>query len=211
MARTTKVNEDIDEKNEGLSYEKGRQFELEFANFLKYERGWSKVRIGASMQGKFNAKGTTIDILGERLDYTGIKYKDKANRFMLISIVLGLLSGLWWYEGWGQHGLWLLQLSLFSLLIMQGLKILSASKNVQHCWCECKNLKGKVDINHVAKMLREIDDFKATKNEHYKLSHFYFASANGYVENALKMAHDNKIICYVKKGINFEEVKYWNE
>lgn len=205
-----KNDQDIDEKNEGLSYERGREFEEEFATFLKNELHWTNIRLGASMQGKFNAKGTTIDILGQRLDFVGEIYKRRANKFLFASAILCILGVSWYIKSWMNDGFWF---CLFSILCFIGVgvfKFLSLQNHSQNSWTECKNLKSKVDINHIAKMLREINDFKATKNESYRFTHFYFASANGYVENALKMAIENNITCYVKKGNSFEEVKYWD-
>lgn len=59
-------------------------------------------------------------------------------------------------------------------------------------------------------MIREFQDYKSSKSEAHRFTHYYFASANGYIENALKMATDNNIICYSKIGGSFKEEKYWN-
>lgn len=202
-------NRDIDEQAEGVSYEKGREFEEQFAKFMKNKLDWNEVRVGAHMTGKDNAKGTTIDILGRRLDLLGIKYNNIANKWIGAASVLIILSAIWWWKHWGQHGHWFLILSLLTLLGGIIFKILSTSNNQQNAWVECKNLKGRVNINHISKMLREFNDYKASRNENHRFTHLYFASANGYVENALKMALDNKIICYTKKGKHFEQVNYF--
>lgn len=209
--KTKKVNVDLDEQEEGVSYEKGREFEKKFAEFMKEELGWSKVRVGAHMSGRDNAKGTSIDVCGEQLDEIGMKYKSRANTWTIISVVFGIFSITWWYNNWGESGSVFLLLSLTSLLGSRIFSYLGILNHKKHSWVECKNLKSRVNINHISKMLREFNDFKASKNEDYKFTNLYFASANGYIENALKMCMDNSIVCYTKKGRTFIEEKYWDE
>ncbi len=212
MAKTRrkKVNRDPDEELEGVSFEKGREFEIAFSKFMKSDLGWTKVRVGAHLSGKENEKGANIDIIGERLDDIGIKCKNFASTWTAISLIFALFSAIYHFERWGQHGIWFLILTLISLIASVIFRIISDIFNKQNSWVECKNLKGKANINHISKMIREIQDHKASKNDSHRFTHYYFASANGYVENALKLATDNKIICYVKDGDKFAEIKYWN-
>lgn len=205
------TNTDLDEQKEGVSYEKGREFENKFAEFMKNELGWSKVRVGAHMSGHNNAKGTSIDVFGERLDELGIKYKKISTKWMISSAILSLLALIWYLQGWGNNGIWFFMFGLMSMLGCATFMMLSEANNKQNAWVECKNLKSRVNINHISKMIREYEDFKASKNQEHRFTHLYFASANGYVENALKTAMDNGIICYTKKGRSFEEIKYWDE
>lgn len=207
----TKKTIDIDEQNEGVSYEKGREFERQFAEFMKNELGWKKVRVGAHMPGKDNVKGTSIDIFAERLDDLGKKYESIAINWMLGSFLLASLSFIWYMQDWGNDGLWFLILCLISILGGLVFMFLSEVNNKQNAWVECKNLKSKANINHISKMIRELNDFKLTKSGEHRFTHYYFASANGYVENAIKTAMANNIICYVKNGNSFEEIKYWDE
>ncbi len=73
---------------------------------------------------------------------------------------------------------------------------------------ECKNLKGKVNINQIEKSIREFNDYTASGNKEYKFKYHYFVSANGYIENALKYAEDKGILCYQKEGDTFKRVFY---
>lgn len=207
----TKKNADLDEQAEGVSFEKGREFEKKFATFLKDELGWDKVRVGAHMTGRNNAKGTSIDVFGERLDAVGIKYNKISNNWMLASGFLAALAIIWFVADWGSNGLWLFLFGMGSMISGCVFKIISINNHKRNAWSECKNLKTRVNINHMSKMLREYKDFKESKNEDYRFTDLYFASANGYVENALKMAMDNGIVCYTKKGRTFIEEKYWDE
>lgn len=208
--KTTKRNSDTDEESEGVSYAQGREFEEQFADFLKNKLGWEKVRVGAHMTGKNNAKGTSIDVFAERLDELGIKYNSIAVKWMVASGVFVALSLIFWIGEIGAHGHWFFILSLLSLLGGAIFMLLSGINNKQNAWVECKSLKSRATVSHVGKMIREFEDFKLSKNEDHRFTHYYFASANGYVENALKMAMDKGIICYIKKGNTFEEAKYWS-
>lgn len=209
--KSKKINVDIDERAEGVSYEKGRAFEERFAEFMRYELGWSKVRVGAHMPGSGNAKGTSIDVLGERLDQTGIRYKRMWIRWIMASLCLAIGSCVWHIQGWGNNGLWLLIFSLASVFFALIFMLLSDANNKQNAWVECKNLKGKANVNHMAKMLREYNDFRSSRSRDYRFTKVYFASANGYVENALKMAMDSDVTCYQWNGKSFEEVGYWKD
>ena len=203
-------NPDQDEQAEGIPYEKGREFEIQFAAFMKSDLGWDKVRVGASIAGHHNPKGTSIDVIGERLDALGVKYKDISNKWLIGSGILGLGGILWWFQGWGSNGLWFTMCALMSAVGFAIFRLLSDANNWQNCWVECKNLKGRANVTHIAKMIREFQDYKASKSDSHRFTHYYFASANGYVENALKMAADNGIVCYAGHGKTFVEVKYWS-
>lgn len=209
--KTKKSNADIDEQNEGVSYEKGREFEKKFAEFLKDELGWDKVRVGAHMTGHNNAKGTSIDVFGERLDAVGIKYNKVSNNWMIASGLLGVLALAGFFLDWGDSAIWIFLFALGSMMGCCVFKIISINNHKRNAWSECKNLRTRANVNHISKMLREYNDFKSSKNEDYRFTDLYFASANGYVENALKMAMDNGIVCYTKKGRTFVEEKYWDE
>lgn len=209
--KSKKSNPDMDEQNEGVSYEKGREFEKKFAQFMKDELGWDKVRVGAHMPGRDNAKGTSIDVCGERLDELGMKYRQRSTPWAWGSIVLAVFSVIWWWNDLGENGIGFFIFSGTSFLASRIFIYLAELNHKKHAWVECKNLKGRVNINHISKMIRELKDFKASKNDEYKFNDLYFASSNGYVENALKMAMDNGIVCYTKKGRTFVEEKYWDE
>lgn len=209
--KAKKKNSDIDESNEGVSYEKGLEFEKEFATFLRDELKWDKVRVGAHMTGKNNAKGTSIDVFGERLDYVGVKYMKMFNRWMLASGFMAILSFIWFVQSWGSDGVWFLIFSLASLISAIAFRLMSDANHKQNAWVECKNLKSKATVPHIHKTIMEFNDYRASGNTDNKFTHHYFASANGYVENALKLATDNGIMCYVKIGDSFEQVNYWDE
>ena len=193
-----------------ISYEKGREFEEQFAKFMKKKLNWHKVRVGAAMTGRSNAKGTSIDVFGERLDEKGERYSNLANKWMIGSGVLFVFAVAWFIAKIGENGIGFMILSLSLLICGVSFKLLSDAYNKQNAWVECKNLKSKATVSHVNKMLNEFRDFKSSKNDEHKFTHLYFVSANGYVENALKLALDNKIVCYEKNGSSFIEVKYWN-
>lgn len=61
----------------------------------------------------------------------------------------------------------------------------------------------------VKKSIDEFKDYKASGEKEFKYVVHYFVSKNGFIENALKLANDNKLICYEFKNEKFEKVEYW--
>ncbi len=197
------------DEQEITSYEKGHSFEDEFAQFMKRELKWEKVRVGAHMAGKANVKGSAIDVIGERLDQRGKNFSLIGIGWMLISLMSVAIALIYLIMDWGDGFLGLL---IGGLMFLGGAFFTYQSNifNKENAWVECKNLKGKVNINQISKSIREITDYRDSGNKEYKFEYHYFASASGYVENALKYAVDHNIICYQKEGNTFKRVGYWD-
>ncbi len=109
---------DNDEQNDSTTYDKGREFENEFSEFMKRELGWNKVRVGAHMAGKENVKGAAIDIIGERLDVKGKLF----NLWFIVLFCIGFLFmiyGIFWSaESWGDGGMYFLYTSICLCLFL---------------------------------------------------------------------------------------------
>lgn len=132
MKKTTtrkNINPDKDEEQEGISYEKGREFEKEFAKFMKSDLNWTKVRVGASMAGHNNPKGTTIDVIGERLDELGIKYKAISTKWLVGSAICFVAALIWYIQDWMNNGLWFTILALLSIMGGIIFRLLSDANN----------------------------------------------------------------------------------
>lgn len=206
----TNKNLEVVMDEEETSYDKGKRLENEFAVFMKKELNWTNTRVGAHMQGSANAKGTPIDVLGERKDERGKKFEKISWIWMAIGGMLFIYGLIWAFNDWDNGGLVFL---LFSILFFLGglvFTVQSNKFNKENAWVECKNLKGKVNINQIDKSLRELNDYRNSNNKEYKFEYHYFASASGYIENALKYAVDKGIICYEKSGDTFKKVGYWD-
>jgi hypothetical protein len=192
----------LDNENEETSYAKGNKLEREFAEFMKSDLGWDSVRVGVHLTGAIHRKGASVDIVAERLDERGKKLKTIGVIYAILFLFLlaiGLIEDI--------------EVLLYCSIVFEfaGIVafIVSVGKNKEHALVECKNLKSKVSAGHIDKTLREIEDYKASKNSEFKFTHHYFVSASGYVETTLKYALEKGIICYVKNGDKFELEKYW--
>jgi len=168
--------EDLLNDEELNTYDKGKELENQFAIFMKHELEWSKARVGAHMAGKSNVKGAAIDIIGERLDDKGIRFKRVFNYYFFIGaclVVFSLTQIIFentnndWFEI-------LLNISVVFLVLGLFCLIMSNKYNIENAWVECKNLKGKANINHIEKSIREINDYNASDNNEYKFKYWKY-------------------------------------
>ena len=119
---------------------------------------------------------------------------------MIVFIFIGILF----------DEMWVAILALIIGMVGFFAALIGRSFYKEYAWVECKNRKGKATYDQVQKCINEYNDYKARKNKEYRYVSKYFASASGFVENALKLAMDNDIICYeYNKNEKFEKVTYW--
>ena len=195
------------------AYTKGKNFEDEFSDFLLRKLKWKKTRTRAHVAGNENPKGAEIDIIAERFTENGERRQELKRKFWWFPYLAGicLIVRIIWHKelgnAWylfaivlaGYYGVWYIYEKYFLM---------------EHAWVECKNLDAKVDIQKVKKAIGEYEDYLRSGNKEYRIICLYFVSKNGFVENALKLAHDYKkipVLCYMKDQGNFVEVKYWSE
>jgi len=198
-----------EEEQEETTYDKGRELEHEFAQYMKANLRWHKVRVGAHLPGKSNRKGASIDVIGEVLDERGEKFHNIAILWLIIAGILLASSLVWAFEDLENGGIGLL---IFAVMFAMGgiVFLLQSDKhNKRNAWVECKNLKGKANINQVRKSIEEYKDYKASTDKEYKFDTHYFVSASGYIENALKYALENGIECFEKKENKIVKATYW--
>ncbi|MFY9308180.1 MAG: hypothetical protein WAQ28_03925 [Bacteroidia bacterium] len=199
----------LNNEDEQTTYDKGRELEIQFSVFMKHELKWEKVRVGAHMAGKANVKGAAIDVIGERLDERGRKFKTFAILWLYFAFCCIVASTFMIITELGTGEVFL----FFAILLAIGGAVFmyqSGVHNKENAWVECKNLKGKVNINQIDKSVRELNDYKESRNNEYRFEYHYFVSASGYMENALKYAVDKGILCYQKEGNTFKRVGYWD-
>ncbi len=187
----------------------GDKLESEFAKYMKSELDWDKVRVGAHLSGRDNNKGAAVDIIGERLDERGKRFHSIGIIFIITSLTLCFFSGLYAIYEIDNYGVGFLIFAVLFLISSIVYLKLSDKYNKENAWVECKNLKNKVNINHISKSIREFNDYMVSKDKEYKFEYHYFVSASGYVENALKYAIDNGLICYEYDGKSFKRTGYW--
>jgi hypothetical protein len=184
------------------SYAKGENFEKQFAEFMKAELGWSGYRIRSQQKGRDRSGGAQIDIIAEKQDKRGKSLQILAFVYCAI-MAIGVIVGLLYEED--------------AILIFAGITgivavfvaFISRAYHKENAWVECKNRKSKTTFDQVNKSLREYNDYKATGDKEYKFVNHYYVSANGFVEDALKFAEKNGIICYKYENEKFVLDKYW--
>jgi len=203
------------EEEEETTFDKGRNLENEFSLFMRHELGWKKTRVGAHMAGKLNRKGTSIDVIGERPDERGRRLHNLSLIYLLVGFMLlaiGSMDVFLELDLFGDFYISEIFILLAVIFIFGALFtiLVSVKLSKENAWVECKNLKGKVNINQIDKSIRELKDYKASGDKEYKFEYHYFVSANGYVENALKYAIEHGLICYEKSGDTFKKVGYWD-
>ena len=190
--------------------EKGYELEKEFAEFMKSDLGYSKYHIHHNVSGLLNKKGTAVDVIAEKPDQKGIKYKELSHRYYIFSCCFIIAGCFMLICSFIAIGIFTFALGVVGLIITLFVMIHSDKFNVEHGWVECKNLSGKVNINQIEKVLREFRDFSATQDNELKVTRVYFVSKSGFIDNALKFAQFNNVICYQKEpNGKFVIVKYW--
>jgi hypothetical protein len=188
-------------------FEKGIGLEKEFCEYLKTDLGWEKARVRSQMASKFNMRGTNVDVIAERLDDRGRKLK-LISKFYFAICILSLLIGLYLIND--DSGLTIFLFGVFVFIVGFVSFNLGEKLNKENAWVECKNLKTKVNISQVQKTIDEYKHYKDSGNDEYKFVKCYFVSTNGFIENALKLAIDNDIICYKKENGIFKKIEYWD-
>ncbi len=200
------------ETEEETSRSKGKELEEEFSKFMKKKLGWSTTRVGSHLAGRDNRKGTSVDIVGNRLNQLGMAFKKAFKVYALAFVVLIVIGMIYGYSKNFKDGV--TSTIFYTGLIFEiagvGALIFSNIYNRESALVECKNLKGKANINHISKTLRELEDYKKSGDKEHKFKHHYFVSTNGYVENALRYAQEHGITCYEKENGKFVQSQYWS-
>lgn len=190
--------------------EKGNELEKEFAKYMVKELGYSNYHIQYSVKGKLNPKGTAVDIIGIKRGENSKRLENMSFAFRIIFLMLIIPSAILMIAGEFNVSIFLLFASIISIVISIRNKNLAES-SYEHGWVECKNLKTRANFNQISKMLREYKDYINTGDKELKITELFFVSTNGFVDNALKYAKDERVNCYEKdKNGNFIQTKFWN-
>jgi hypothetical protein len=195
------------------TYEKGLDLEEKFAEYMRKELGYKKTRVRMNIHGSANAKGKQADVVAEKINENKEMLSSLSKYGIVIGIILlipTMISGIVNAQ---------LTSDLFKvgvpLVIIGALVLFLGIPNIfedEHALVECKNLKGKTNINMIDIFLRSLEDYKETGNKEYNFTALYFVSAKGFIENAHKYAIKKGIKCYELNDKNeFIESKYWQE
>ena len=207
ITKATVMTEILDTEN---AYYRGANFEILFGEFLKSDLGWDGDRERVQQKGKSNSKGSQVDIIGFKKDPRYRKLYNLGLLYLIIGWGLFLIALLFWYLDYSENIVLTCCLSGFIGIIGAGYCFWDCNHYKQeNAWVECKNRKGKATYEQVQKCINEYNDYKDSGDKEFKYVSKYFVSASGFVENALKLALDNKFDCYEYKDGKFEKVTYW--
>jgi hypothetical protein len=181
---------------------RGVKFEIMFAEFMKSDLGWDGYAIRSQQKGKSNNKGAQVDIIAKRYDIRGKNLVRLSYAYLGLMVVAAAL-GLYYDENL------VIIFGFFTGALAIFLAYKSQDMHRENAWVECKNRKGKATFEQVQKCINEYNDYVASGDKEFKFVEWYFVSASGFVENALKLALDKGFTCYEFKNNKFEKVTYW--
>ena len=193
-------------------FEKGINLEKNFAEYIKKEMDYEKVKIRHQVPQANDNRSANIDVIGEKLNENWGNAKNIGVWYYVIGIVAYIVSiFLYLVNEIDEDVFNVVMLSVITFIIIGVLLYIIKRNNIVNIWVECKNLKGKVNITQVNKMLTEIKSYKESEDRTYKFKEFAFVSANGFVDNAIELAVNNGIKCFIlDKKDKFKEVTEWN-
>jgi hypothetical protein len=203
----TEIRRTIRKHTGVMSHNKGKTFEEAFCKFMTTDLGYSKAYTGHNMPSRVNPRGIKLDIVAKRKSKAGeLIYKITIGVILLI-IPIGLVCYLVMPKT--DENTFILLFTIGLILVLSGLALIIATNyTIEYAWVECKNWKDKVPIKEVEKMLFEFNSHNHSKDKRFVFRHKYFVSANGFVDNALTYAIDNKIMCYICNDNKFEFVDW---
>ncbi len=188
---------------------KGADFEILFAEFMKSDLKWEGYAIRTQQKQKSNNSGVQVDIIAKRTDDRGKKFYKVCLAYLIFGIAMIVIATILYAADFYE----LCQYpAIIGMVFAIGSAValwLSKKFNQENAWVECKRRKDKATIEQVHKLLYEFNDYIATGDKEYKYVEKYFVSEIGFVDNALKLALDNKIVCYEYKDGKFIKKDYW--
>jgi len=186
---------------------------MKFAEYVKKEMKYDKVKIRFQVKQANNSRGANVDVIGQRKNATGEMWEQLGKIWLIIcsiAIFFGLIIGF--ASDWETDWAWGL-IVIGVILDICGIiaLLISNAYNIDNIWVECKNLKTKVNISQVNKMLTEIINYKATGDSQYKFKEYAFVSASGFIDNAIELAEANGVKCFiVDNNGNFKRKEKWS-
>ena len=194
------------------TFKKGINLEKSFAEYIKKEIDYEKVKIRHQVPQANNNRGANVDVIGEKLNENGETLKKLGMWYYIIGITAYIVSFfLYLVNEINEDTFVSIMFSGIVFIIIGGFIYIIKRNNIVNIWVECKNLKGKANITQVNKMLTEIKSYRESEDNKYKFKEFAFVSANGFVDNAIELAINNGIKCFIlDKKDKFKEVTEWN-
>lgn len=195
------------------TYKKGIELEEKFAKYLKEKMGYTETKIRFQVKQANNSRGANIDVIGQKLSENGKTLKYAGIVYLILFLILFVIGIIVLNSDSNSDcGGYLIFISVvFEIFGVIGY-FLGVKYSTVHIWVECKNLKNKVNINQVRKMVNEIKAYKDSGSKKYRFKEFAFVSASGFIDNAIELAIANNIKCFiVNKKNNFEQINEWSK
>lgn len=193
------------------TYKKGIELEERFAQYVKEEMGYTETKIRFQVKQANNSRGANVDVIGQKLTDTGKLANTFSYVYMGIALIF-IVIGIYFLttDDLGVGGAFLL-LGLISEIIGFIFIVVNNKTRIANIWVECKNLKNKVNISQVRKMIDEIKAYKNSEDKKYKFKEFAFVSASGFIDNAIELAIANNIKCFIVNDNNeFQQITEWS-
>lgn len=186
------------------AYDKGKDFELAFADWLRTDGGYENIRIRKQVFGA--ATSEEPDVYASKT-VTESK-SEPLGRFFGIIGLLAILFSLYLLVEDGDDTSFIffafgMGLCLLSFAMMNG----NSVDKQEHAWAECKHINAKVDKDMMYKLTGSVGNLRKAPSALWKPDTVMFAAFNGFNDSALAIARQEGIECYVPDGGGFRLVK----
>ena len=186
------------------NYDKGVSLERIFCGYMKYELKYNRARTRAQMKSFTNSYGSNVDIIAQRFDSSGKIIK--VCGWLEICIGLFLCAYYIFYDSDNVALYLAFPLLVFGVAVF----VISDRYNLEHAWVECKNTKTKVSFDQMQKTIYEFEQYAASGDKRFKFTSQFFVSTVGFTAEALRLAMDKNVHCYMIKNGTFGKVSYWD-
>jgi len=195
---------DEDDDGRRKRRDKGQEFELEFRDYMKSEKGFQKVHHDVICKGKVADRPHQCDL-------HGIQYSlaFRALTFVGIAVFVLALAALAFPDDLGEvkntadtlvakfdRGL-----VQYSLLIVGAVAWIVAYvgkwATATHVWVECKNRRGRVKRDDINKLHIAVEDAKEFEEAKWRPDEVWLVSTTEFDQDALNFADEHGIRCYV--------------
>lgn len=185
------------------SQQKGAEFEIRFAEYMKSDLGYHRYKVRKSMPSKDNPTGNQADIIATVLDKRG-------RRFLLAAIIIALV-------GFIISILFILDFIDYFYLVIGAVMCIGSISYMfighklsdKYTWVECKDRKVKTTVNDIGDLIRKVNENNASKHKKETIHKMIYVS-NGFVDAGEQFAREHKIDCYEIKDGSFVKSNYWS-
>jgi len=176
----------------------GRSFEQEVSQWLEDKLNHLLVARNEWIKCANDLKPFECDVHTR----ASIPYWDKIQRIGVVLLGLGIVFLI---AGAAQAQAIAPPFLVFGVLLIVVSRIRKQQRNY-HVWIECKNLKTKVNRDHMSKLHATTERLRRNRNAEWRPDFVYCFSATDYERDALSIAKEHNISCYRKSGRGFQQV-----